>query len=218
MLQASKWIKLPILISFEEMKDLMEHLNPFHIFITGSLTARGLEISHSEFLDLYKEYVDTLSQGLKPDEARYRLLFSTIFTNTLDAIYTLLLEEDKQLIRLKEPVVQLQGHRLHYSQADHSFRSMTFGAEGISWGIQFSYPQLYQNEKTQEILQVGPDLPNTQLFKKLQKWVRDATIPTSFLVEGKKINFPVRLGKQCVGWINKHPHLVEKGFRVQVGL
>jgi hypothetical protein len=52
------------------------------------------------------------------------------------------------------------------------------------------------------------------LFKKLQKWVRTETTATSFDVQGKKINVPIRLGKKCRSWANSIPQLVETGLKV----
>lgn len=214
-MQASKWIKCPMLIDGDEMESLIKFLKPFYIFITGTLTEQGHgEISTEEFLKKYREYIEELSKGIIPNESLYRTYFSSIFTTTLDAVYALIVEGEKQLIRISKPIIQLQTHRLHYSDADQTFRSMSFGSEGISWGIQFSYPQLFQDGQTQEIGSVNIDSPNTKLFRLLQRWMRDNTIPTPFIVEGQKINIPARLGKQCLPWINKHPQLVLKGFQV----
>lgn len=216
-LQASKWLKCPVLLSADEMARLLQTLSPLDIFITGSVTKIGCgHISQEEFLQSYREYATLLSQGLLPEEAHYRSIFSSVFTTTPDAVYALLLEEDQQLIRLSKPVIQLQSHRLHFSHDDNTFRSMTFGSDSILWGIQFSYPQLCQDAQTKEILPVDlrPEFPNTQLFKTLQRWVRDNTIPTPFIVNGQKINSPVRLGKECLPWINKHPQLIQKGFQI----
>jgi hypothetical protein len=48
----------------------------------------------------------------------------------------------------------------------------------------------------------------------MQQWVRSHTIATPFEVEGKKVNVPIRLGKECLSRINSHPQLQAKGLRV----
>ena len=68
-MQASKWIKCPLLISADEMDRLIKSLDPLHIYITGTLTPQGSgEVSTNEFLQKYREYVTQLSQGQLPDK------------------------------------------------------------------------------------------------------------------------------------------------------
>ena len=49
------------------------------------------------------------------------------------------------------------------------------------------------------------EFPNTELFFQLQRWVRKHTKVTTFLVGGRELRVPVRLGSACVSWINEHP-------------
>lgn len=216
-MEASKWLKCPILVDADEIRNLFDALGTFSIFLTSCVCKRnGGEISRAEFLDCYSQYIETLKSGKIPDEASYRHQFSSVFTVNSDALYAIPIGDDQQLIRIAKPVIQLQSHRMDYSQADHKFRSMTFGSDSLVWGIQFTYPQLYKDSGTQEIHQVLGDaeFPNTQLFQQLQRWVRANTVPTPFLVGEEKINIPVRLGKHCFSWINKHPQLPIKNLRV----
>ena len=92
---------------------------------------------------------------------------------------------------------------------------MTFGINSIQWGIQFSFPYLFQNVNMEVIkVREGALFPNASLFKQIQKWMRYHTSPTTFEVEGKEINVPIRLGNKCKTWINFHPQLAAKGLRV----
>jgi len=216
-LQASKWISSQMLVEAAEMEGLFAELQDFYIYSVGTITANGEEIiSKDEFLKHYREYVDTLKKGALPDEAKFRKIFSSVLTVTPEVLFAVPIEPGKQLVRIEKPVIQVQAHRMDYSKADGKFRSMTFGADSITWGLQFSYPQLYQDGKTKEIMQVDAAFLNTPLFRKLQLWARNSTIPTSFLAEGKKITIPVRLGKQCISWINNHPQLHKKGLQVVI--
>lgn len=216
-LQASKWLSLQILIDADEMAALTQALGTFYIYSTGAVVNRGEEnISHAEFLSFYRKYVESLKNGSLPEDAQYRRQFASVFTVNPEALFAVALEGNKRLVRILKPVIQLQAHRMDYSRADGKFRSMTFGGDSITWGIQFSYPQLYQDGKTKEIHQVdsGSECPNTPLFRTLQQWTRNHTVPTPFLVDGQKLNIPVRLGKNCIEWINKHPQLAPKGLQV----
>lgn len=218
-LQASKWLSSQVLLHFDEMSALLNALGPFYLYSTGSIVKRGEEgYTKEQFLTFYKEYITALQQGVVPDEAYFRRPFSSVLTMTPEALYAIPIEADMQLIRIAKPIIQLQAHRMDYSKADGKFRSMTFGGDSISWGVQFSYPQLYQDGKTKEIHQVDSSekCPNTSLFRTFQLWIRNNTIPTSFLLEGKKISIPVRIGKQCLSWINQHPQLSKRGLTVDV--
>ncbi|MCH9610050.1 MAG: hypothetical protein S4CHLAM81_08380 [Chlamydiales bacterium] len=195
-MRASKYIKLPLLLNLEEMEDLLKELGSFHIFEVGKVV-EDIELSKSQFLERYKCYLSNL-QGSHP--------FSLCMTTTLDAV-EIIKVDSRALVKPKLPVVQLQPGRLRYSKESGDFQIGTFG-EGISWGIQFSYPFLFQNDGG-EIFKVDRGFPNTELFLSLQRWMRKKTKATPFLVEGKRINVPVRLGKNSFEWINSHPDLEE---------
>ena len=123
------------------------------------------------------------------------------------------LSNGKYLIKQKRPVIQLQRH--HFIFTD-SFHSGVISKESITWGIQFSYPQLFLDPKTKQIGKVEKNdtFPNTELFSRLAKWVRDNTVATPFVYEEKKMNQPMRLGKECFVWINHHPGLKKRGLYV----
>jgi hypothetical protein len=165
---------------------------------------------------IYSRYVELLKQGKIPDEREFRPFFSSVISVTDKCLYSISVDQGFHLIKANRPIIQMQPHAFHFSRESFEFRSMTFGPESVTWGIQFSYPQLYQDFKTQEIHQVKDTslFPNTVLFKKIQKWIRDFTLPTPFVVEGKKINVPFRIGKQCFSWIHQHAQLIQREIGV----
>lgn len=217
-MQASKWLQSQILIDAEEMESLFAAMGDFSIFQAGSLTKAGYgAIDKKAFLDLYSQYIEILKSGSLPEESWYRPFFSSVFSSASDALYAVLVEDGQQLLRVSKPVIQLQPHRLGYSEVDGKFRPMVFGTDNIVWGIQFSYPQLFMDQPTHQVVTVdlSDRFPNTQLFRKLQKWVRHNTVPTPFIVKETQINIPMRLGKECFSWINRHPQLIEKGLKIK---
>lgn len=214
-LQVSKWLKCPVLLNPEEMEALIKEMGDFYIFIVSELVNKNEEFfSPSLFMEKYRLYVNQLRDGKIPNDNHFRAPFSSIWTVTSEAVYQVETADGK-MIRAESPVVQLQPHRFDFSAVDGKFRSMVFGLNSISWGIQFSYPQLYQdlNMHVKQVKET-PEFPNTTLFKKIQRWVRENTVPVPFLVEGKRINVPFRLGKTCFEWINNHPQLTAKGLHV----
>lgn len=205
--QASKWQKSPLLIDVDEMRALLAALGQFWIVQISGVIPIGQEIiAHETFLEVYYHYIHALKKGENAADPRVRLYFSTVFTTFLEALYAVQVNEKHYLVKVQQPVLQLQAHRFDYSSVDGTFRSMVMGTNAIPWGIQFSYPHLYQDENLQVLtVREGVQFPNTVLFKRLQQWVRANTIATPFEVEGKRINVPIRLGKQCLSWINTLP-------------
>ena len=195
---ASKYIKIPVLIDDDEMKNLFDTLGDFLIFEVGKV-ASEIKLEHEQFLHNYCSYIEKLKRGEKAENP-----LSLAFTTTPESVKIQEVGERK-LVRPLLPIVQLQPGRLRYSEASSEFQVGTFG-EGISWGVQFSYPFLFQDENG-EIAKVDESFPNTELFFKLQRWIRKNTKATPFLVRGQKTNVPVRLGKECFSWINQHPDL-----------
>lgn len=214
-MQVSKWLTCPLLIEAAEMKDLLDYISPFEIFITSGLMPHGKGlIVKEEFLDCYCQYVQALQQSRVPDSPLLSKYFSSIFTRMREALYVVQIDENRQIIKVNEPVVQLQMHRISLG-SDKKFRSNVFGENSIHWGIQFSYPQLYQIADMQILaIRDRDDFPNSALFKSIQVWMRQHTVATPFFVEGKKVNVPVRLGKACFAWINHHPQLKSSGLQV----
>ncbi len=130
-------------------------------------------------------------------------------TEDLDAMWLQPVADGRFLMKIGKPVIQIQAHFFTYSSLDGVFRPMTMGPESIFWGLQFSFPQIYQNPKTMELLEVE-ESANSELFQKVRRWVRDATRATPFVVEGKKVNATIRIGKNCFSWIKNHPQLAAK--------
>ncbi len=203
-MEASKWLDIQLLVSPEEMEGLIQQLGKFQIFLTGSVTPRAQgEVTKQHFLDIYRRYCTALQKGQLPDTP----LFSCVWTVSPDVVATQKIGEERQLLRLIKPAVQLQPHSMIYSEHDGKFYSMVYGRNSISWGLQFSYPQLYLDPETKEVIKVGANFPNSALFRQIQLWVRAHTLPTPIKTPTASLNLPIRLGKECFSWVNQHPHL-----------
>lgn len=216
--QASKWLSSQALIDGAEMEDLLKSLGNITLYLTGGVEQTGQGILPiSDFLQIYRNYVESLAQGRMPEESTYRKIFSPAMSATPEALYTIPAGEGKELIRICKPVVQMQAHTLDYSPLDKKFRSMVFGSHSIPWGIQFSYPQMYFDNAAKKVVQTKAltDYPNTILFNTIVKWMRSHTIPTPFIADETLQNVPMRLGKNCLRWINNHPQLNAKAIKVK---
>lgn len=216
-LQASKWLQHQLLIDIEEMENLFEEMGEFTIVKVGAIvTLQNAVVSKEEFLSLYRKYVEILQSGNLPDITAFRRVFSVAITSSPDALFACRVGPDQYVIKVAKPIIQVQAHAMHYSVHDNKFRPMVFGPDCITWGLQFAYPQIYQDPQTMKIEKVTDEdsCPNTLLFRTIQKWQRRSTVPTPFYVEGKKVNVPMRLGHRCIPWINRHPQLIHQGVEV----
>lgn len=220
-LQASKWLDSAALVSPRELADLftfLEESSPFSLYSCGVVCSKNHgAMPKEELLKAYETYVRQLIDGQIPDPAVYRKMFSPAMTVTTEALFSVPVINDRQIIRVSKPVIQLQAHNIDYSPVDKKFHSMVFGLDSIAWGIQFSYPQLYLDNKTGEVetIRKSEAFPNTAIFQQLQKWMRQHTIPTPFIAEGNLVNVPMRLGKECLSWINNHPQLIQNHISVK---
>jgi hypothetical protein len=217
MLQVSKWIKCQVLLDEDEMAKLLGELDPLYFCVVSEPVEKedGV-ISKDAFLEHYKTYVNALKQGSLIDESLLRRYFSAAATCTTDVVYGIAVSQDKYLIKPIKPIIQLQAHHFFYSKFDGKFHPMVLSTESVTWGVQFSYPQLYQDPKSHRIAKVADsiDFPNTSLFARMLKWLRHNTLPTPFFVHGQRVNAPIRIGRACLKWIDQHPQLKEKEIRV----
>ncbi|MCB1080336.1 MAG: hypothetical protein KDK69_00810 [Chlamydiia bacterium] len=217
LLQASKWLSHRALVDVREMQDLLESLPPFAIYNVSELVSlQTARISVENFLAKYIDYVTSLKAGVFVDETPFKPTFSCVFSASPKALYAMKAKEGQYIIKPLEPVVQLSFHHFIFSREQLQFHSMVHSQEAVSWGLQFSYPQLYSNSLKGDVIEVfkDPENPNTKLFQTLAKWMRSATTPVPFLLDDKKIHATFRIGKECFPWIDAHPHLPSSGLKV----
>ncbi|MBS0623064.1 MAG: hypothetical protein JSS62_00405 [Verrucomicrobia bacterium] len=211
-MNAAQWIKLPVLLNLAEMDLLWQMLGEFKLFQVGMVLTQGQgETTKEQFLDEYAKYLEQLKEGQIPSTRFFALICSITET----AIKRQNLHEGKEIIRPVLPVIQIQPHQLQIDKATMSCRSMVYGVDTIPWGLVFSYPHLFEDPVTHTILTVDDSFPNTALFQKLRRFIREYTRPTPFIFNGQKVNVPIRLGKQCFSWISHTPWLRQQGVEVE---
>lgn len=215
---ASKWIHLDLLVETKAMQSLLQSFGePLYLFsVLGVAPKGGHELKQGAFLEVWQRYIDTLKMGKVPCDADYRFHFTCALTKTLSALRAIDIGNDKEILIPYEPVLQMQIHRFSYSEQDCKFHSMAFGEKSISWGVRMSYPQLFQYPETRQVedAQDTSRFINAELFIALKSWIRANTQPTPFVVGDKKINDPMRIGKECFSWINNHAQLNTCGLKI----
>lgn len=123
-------------------------------------------------------------------------------------------KESEKVLRIIKPVIQLKWHFFRFSPLDQSFRSNVFSEDSIFWGLEFSYPQLYQDSETKKVVQVSSNYPNQPLWKIIRAWSRDTSFPTPVSIGNKRTNLTMRLGKDLFSMIDKHPDLKNREFKI----
>lgn len=217
--QASKWLQVQVLLDLDELGALFDHLGAFFMYRLGGVLELddGL-ISRDSFLSIAADYLHSLKQGKVLPRQKTLSTFTAAMTTDPSALYAVKVAGNKQIIRLRRPVVQMQEHVFDFSLEDKKFRSMVLGRESVTFGWQFSYPQLFTDPNQGALCHTLKDegFPNTALFRSLQRWVRRETVPVPFIVEGQVANVSFRLGKKCFSWINGHPQFSRKGLQIDV--
>lgn len=213
--EASKWLKTACLLEVDEMASLLDTFGDVLISEVSRVVDHPSGfISKGDFLVCYQKYIEGLKSQEPLPEGTFAPYFSSVITYSKDALYALEAAPGKYLIRVEKPCLQLSHHKFAISEGE--IHSGVHGKDCISWGILFSFPQLYLDPKTKEIIKVQDPVqfPNVNLYKLLTRWIRENTLPTPFEYEGKKMNASIRLGKKCVPWINQHPQLRISKLRV----
>lgn len=207
--QASKWLKFQVLCDAAELRDLWSRLTPFAIYPLTGIGA-GEPLDPDFFAAEYSSWIEGLKQGVVPTDAQLRRILACALSDDRSALWLQEIPGKGFLVKIRKPLVQVQAHSFSYSALDGVFRPMSMGPHSIFWGLQFSFPQIYQEGASMEMRETEEN----RLFEEIRLWVRNATRPTPFLVEGKKINAPIRLGKNCFSWIGRHPQLIQQHIGV----
>ena len=176
--QASKWLKCQVLLDGEEMCNLLNALGSFWIFpVTG--IGDGKPLSLPFFIEEYTRWIEGLKEGKIPTSEELRKLMACVFTDDLDSLWLQEVAPGRYITKIAKPIVQVQTHYFSYSALDQVFRPMSMGKESVFWGLQFSFPQIYQDPKTMELCEVEEGA----MFRKIQLWKRENTRATPFLIE-----------------------------------
>jgi hypothetical protein len=168
------------------------------------------------FLSSYERYIAHIMTGVDLQQ-ELKSDFQCALSCSESCFYRITVPVDRWIIKCNQPVIQIQPHRFSFSSVDHKVRSHVFGGDTISWGVTFSFPQLFQDPRSYAVERIGTNekFLNAALFQKVRAWVRQNTTPTPFLIDDKVVNVPIRLGRACASWIAGHPHLRERNIVIK---
>lgn len=209
--QAAKWMKLQMLIDANGLNSLLKALQPLQIVSLSSVgSMEQLFLSSEQYVASYAGWIERLKQGLLPEESELRPYQATAWVMDEESVWLQEIPKQRFMAKVCKPVLVVQIHFMGYSTVDGEFRPMVLSKESLFWGLQFSFPQVYQDPKTGQLLEVE----EKEIFSVLRRWSRDHTVPTPMLANGKKVNLPIRLGKECFSWIDRHPQLMQHKLQI----
>jgi len=194
-MEASKWIAHRILLTVSELKELFDFLEPIKLYnISQVLSSPEFEIPIPEFIDKYALYLKRLENRDKNPTKDLRHYFSCAMSQS-ENDFELKEINNKFMAKMISPAIQLRAHSYIITDDDRIV-SMATGSTSVSYGLQFSYPQLFRHPKTHEMVNVynNSDYPNGDCFRKLASWVRKHTRPVKLTINDKVVIAPFRQG------------------------
>lgn len=209
-MNAAKWIKIPVLFSLNELTELIETVGPSEFFPLGRVVPIGTRITAAQFLQEYSNYLLDLCSDSLP-QTRF---FSLLWTKNAQTVEKQVLVGEREIIRPAYPSVQIQAHHFQFDTSTMECRSMLYGTGSIPWGLQFSYPHLFEDPQSLQIQTVDQRFINTSLFHTIRQFIRNRTQPTPLRVNERKVNIPLRIGKECFAWIQNYPWMRQQGIQI----
>ena len=215
----SKWLKHQILLDEDEIHQWIALLDSAHLVNVSEVGPyENLEISKRDFLSHYCDYIRALKQGSIFHHPASRRYFSVAIAVDPSLLYTIEIQPGRFMVKTQCPLIQLQQHAFRFSESLQTIHPMVLSPESITWGFQISYPQLFHENSKSSFSKIDEraEFPNTALFRRMVRWMREVSVPTTFTWQKVTIPTAIRLGKQCLNWIQHHPQLRAQGIHVHV--
>jgi hypothetical protein len=206
----SKWLRHVVLLEKSEMQSLLDAMGSFFLVpATGLVSVDSFLVEKGTFLSRYESYLQQIVESPEFPSSSVRNAFTLMLSSSLDSFYALEVPSNKFIIRARLPVIQLQMYHCFFSKLDQKIHSMAMNKESFSWGLQISYPQIYEDPNTHEFINVlkSQDLQDTKLYKEIVQWIRNHTKPVCLSFHGHTIWAPFRMGKGARDWTFAHKGL-----------
>lgn len=197
----SKWQRLQVLLDPRELEKLIEYLSPLLILNTSEVIPQEkISLPVEELVRLYEKYIAML-QGKSPRE---RISLSYALSTRIENFCAIKLSSNKYICRLVQPDVQLQVYSFLLNDSGKPL-SQVFSSETVSFGLQFSYPAIFQDGLTSQVFSTTKNtFSGWKLWSSIRSWIRNHTFPLPICFQGKNMRLPIRLGQVAATWITSH--------------
>lgn len=183
------------------MENLLKYLSPLSILNSSEVVPwEKISPAIDVFMNKYMTYIHML-QGKIPKQ---KINLSYALSQQLNNFRAVAVAPDKFICRALQPDVHMQTCEF-LLDSKRKILPQVFSNESIRWGIQFSYPAIFQDGYTMEVFQATREsFPGWKLFSSIRKWIRNNTVPLPIHFQGKIIHLPIRLGIKATTWISSH--------------
>ena len=219
-MNASKWLRFALLVDVSELQTLLESLGPVHLINLSPVhSEQDLFMTKEQLLVQYQDYIDQIKAGKSIDHAHRQKAFALHMSYDVSSCYQIVLKEGA-LFYAKEraPGVRLKLHNFSWDGENRQTHSNVHAKNGITWGLEFAYPQIFASSIDEEVVYVlkSDGMPNNALFQTVKKWVRQRSKPVRFLYEGASSVSTIRLGKEAQSWVHHHEELRANNLEVSL--
>lgn len=197
----SKWQKIQVLLDPIEMENLLRYLSPLAILnISEVVPFDKTSLTIDTFMNKYQKYIDML-RGKTPKQ---KISLTYALSQQIENFRAIAVGQKQYICRPLQPEVHMQTHEF-LLDSNGKILPQVFSKETISWGIQLSYPAIFQNAYTMEVIQATRTSFNGwKVFSCIRNWIRTHTLPLPVHYQEKIIQLPIRLGKKAATWIQDH--------------
>jgi hypothetical protein len=206
MMNCSRWLRHAVLLDLSELKDLLKSLGEcFFLPGTGLVSEDNWSVSKENILENYREYLSWINSKEIMPSPELKRFFTLMLSPGVEEFYAVK-AGGRYLLKAKLPVIQVQLYHCFISRFDKQIHPMALSKDSFSFGLQFSYPQVYEDPKTHLFSKVllEKQFASSALFKKLVQWVRKNTKPVLLTIQESQVNAPFRMGKKSQDLVDAH--------------
>lgn len=193
--EVSKFLTLQMLITPQEFRMMRGSFGKLLWFDNSRLVSSDQPLSENEVDQMYAEYFESLFSK------NQKTLPGLAVTAEKEAVVAVKVGENRWMIKPKTPIMQFKQHQFICGKTGEFF-SGVHGDEVVRWGFELSFPQMYVDPESKEVIHVMKDAAflNSEVFRMAMKWMRYHTRPAQFLINGKIKRATFRLGKEAISY------------------
>lgn len=191
-LQASRFLKHVVLLTPDTLTELINHLHCEVCNISKVVEKRDFK---EEFLKAYAQYYAMLLKQ-EVDVFSLRSLLTCALSLDFNAFNENILSVSRRIISVKSPVVYV---RLMTYQCLANNRVIPFalGKDVHTFGLVFSFPQLYRDPTSKENRNALKESRNAALWKSITQWIRRETQILKINTGSEMMNITFRYHPLC---------------------
>lgn len=215
--RVSKWMNFQLLLNESELLELFKEIEVQHLLCLSHVGIyEDLYLSKQNYLNLYAKYLELLQKDTILESREIIKKLNVAIAYDFQDFYKIPLPDDKILIKMKSPSIQIKPFHFVYNHELEKFLPNVCSSSTIYFGLEISFPQIFQDPKTFVIKHIFKDqkLKSAQQFKKIRSFVRDHTQPARFQIKDNVKVATFRIGKKCINFAKSCPALKKEGLLI----